>query len=82
MGLRMRLSAAVFATVLAVSVLGGGTALAGSGNANDNAANGQANAAENCAAVLAKQAAKGNVPSNGAHAGQLPTNCDHYFAGP
>lgn len=79
MGIRMRVVAAVFAAVMALSVMGGGTALAGSGNANANAADGQAKAAANCGNVLTKQT---NFPPMGAHAGTQPTNCDHFFAGP
>ena len=82
MAIRMRIIAATFATLLALSVLGGGTALAGSGNANPNAANGQAHAAANCFDVIDTQSANDVAPDNGAHAGDAATNCDHFWAGP
>jgi hypothetical protein len=82
MGIRFRLIAATFAAVMALSVLGGGSAFAASGNANPNAENGQEHASANCEDTLARQAENEVSPPGGEHEGTQPSNCDHNFAGP
>jgi len=48
-------------------------------NGNAQNAPGQEGATVNCERAFNSQGDRGVIPPNGAHAGEAPANCDHFF---